>query len=244
MAQKIYIYGKHAVREALTHARGSVLKVLTSPKLDDPELKRAIAQAGVATDRIDERTITSQVEGRGAHQGVVALVSLGQLAVPFEQWAEQVRPAANTLVVFLSGVEDPHNTGTLIRSAAAFGAVAVVMPTHKQSPITGAVVKASVGMAFRIPLVLADNAQQALATLKKKGFRIYGLDMGGTPVGQEHFDAPTVLVLGNEGEGLPPFAKALCDSTLSIPMDPRAESLNVSAAGAVAMYAWRQQVDK
>ncbi|MES2203464.1 MAG: 23S rRNA (guanosine(2251)-2'-O)-methyltransferase RlmB [Patescibacteria group bacterium] len=239
---KIYIYGKHAVSEALDHARGSVLKILMSGRVDDPAFFKKVKASGVPLGDIDPRVLSSQVEGRGTHQGVVALISLATIAIPFEHFAEKLAPMPDTLLVLLSEVQDPHNVGAIIRSAAAFGATAVLMPINKQSPITGAVVKASVGTAFRIPLVTMPNMQQAIATLKKKGFRVHGLAGDGTcDVSDEPFDAPALVILGNEAEGIAPSARALCDQILSIPIDSRAESLNVAAAGAVVLYAWSQK---
>jgi len=237
--KKLFIYGKHAVAEALTHAPHVVRKVYLESKMDDQHLGRLIATAKVPTERLDPRQVTSMVERNAPHQGVVALVSLGGLTTPAEQFLDSFVPQRGTLLVYLSEVQDPHNVGAIIRSAAAFGAAAVLLPTHKQSPITGAVIKASAGMAFQLPLVATDNPQQTLAKLKNKGMRVYGLAaQGATPIGEEPFDAPTLLVLGNEATGVAPAARALCDTMLAIPIAPQAESLNVAASAAVALYAW------
>lgn len=236
---KIYIYGKHAVGEALRHAPQIVRKVHLSPRMDDKALLALVRQAGVPVEPLDLRKVTSQVEGGAPHQGVVALVSLPGLLLPFDNFIKDFSPSPKTLLVFISEVQDPHNVGGILRSAAAFGAHAVLMPTHNQAPVTGAVVKASAGMAFRVPLVAVDNTQQALAQLKKKGVRICGLAaQGRTPVVEEPFVGPTLLAFGNEAEGLPAPVRTLCDALLSVPMDPRCESLNVAASAAVALYAW------
>lgn len=242
MQSKVYIYGKHAVAGALTSAPRIVRKVLVSPKMDDKKLRDLIYHSGVETGVLDERQATSQVEGGAAHQGVIALVALAQLVVPFEKFLDSFSPTPDTCLVLVSEVKDPQNLGAIIRSAAAFGAQAVLMPTHKQSPVTGAAIKASAGTAFSIPLVEMTNMQQALAQLKKKGVVVYGLEAGAKkPLQDEPFSAPTLLVLGNEAAGIAPAAKALCDHTLSIPLSAGVESLNVAASGAVALYAWRQR---
>jgi tRNA G18 (ribose-2'-O)-methylase SpoU len=81
--------------------------------------------------------------------------------------------------------------------------------------------------------------QQTISDLKKRGFTMYGLEgRGGQTITKENFDKPSVFVLGNEGEGVPAYIKSVCDKLLSIPTDPKCESLNVAAAGAVAFYAW------
>ena len=94
-------------------------------------------------------------------------------------------------------------------------------------------------MAFLVPLLSVENSQQAIAVLKKKGVRAYGLAGDAkTPIGSERFSPPALFLFGNEGEGLSPGVRILCDEMLSIPMNPRCESLNVAASAAVAMYAW------
>lgn len=236
---KIYIYGKHAVAEALRYAPQVVRKVHLAPAMDDKTLRDLIRSTGVATEPLDKNKVSSMVEGGAPHQGVVALISLGSVMVSAEQFFDTFLPTPNTLLVLLSEVQDPHNVGAVIRSAVAFGASAVLIPTHKQSPITGSVVKASAGMAFRVPIVAVENMQQTIAGLKKKGVAVLGLSAEGThSVQHEAFAQATLLVLGNEAQGLAPAARALCERMLSIPIDPKAESLNVAASAAVALYAW------
>ena len=146
MAQKIYIYGKHAIEEVLTHAPAIVRKIYLAPGADT-RLRDLISKSGVTTEKLDPRRATSMVERNAPHQGVVALISLGQLVMPVDKFMDTLKPAPGTLLVLLSEVQDPHNVGAVILSSAALGASAVLIPTQKQSPITPAVIKASAGMA-------------------------------------------------------------------------------------------------
>ncbi|HVU80131.1 MAG TPA: 23S rRNA (guanosine(2251)-2'-O)-methyltransferase RlmB [Candidatus Paceibacterota bacterium] len=241
-APKIFIYGKHAVEEALLHAPHTLRKILLSSDMQDRKLRELIKRSGLPVEPLNERQATSQAEGNAPHQGIIALVSLGAMTTPFEKFLDSFTPTPDTSVLFLGGVQDPHNVGNIIRSAAAFGAGAVLVPTHNQSPITGAVIKASAGMAFRVPLITVDNPQQALAALKKKGMRVHGLaGEAGKSIDGEPFAEPAIFVLGNESEGISGSARALCDQMLSIPLHSRAESLNVATAAAVALYAWSRR---
>ncbi len=148
----------------------------------------------------------------------------------------------HTALVVLGEVQDPHNIGAIIRSAAAFGASGVVLPERRQAPITEVVVNASAGAVYDIPLIEIGNVNQCLRTLKEKGFWIYGLAGDGkNALPTERFDAPAVFVVGNEGEGLRQKTREQCDVILSIPMGPKIESLNVSNAAAVALFAWSVQ---
>ncbi len=230
---KIYIYGRHAVTEALKNAPLAVRHVYFAKEMKDQVLKKLAQQSGAPIDVLDPRKATSWVERNAPHQGVVALISLSGLVVPFEQW----KPTGRA-VVLLSGIQDPHNVGAIIRSAVAFGAEAVLLPTSKQSPVTGAVIKSSAGLAFSMPLVSVSNLQKTISELKKQGYRVYGLAGDGkNSLEQEPFDTPPVFIMGNESEGLQKTAQ-LCDRILSIPIEPRAESLNVAAAAAVTLYQW------
>jgi len=236
---KLYIYGKHSVAEALKHAPRAI-RALYLEEPGDKALYELAQAAGVQVLPLDLRRVTSMVEGPVAHQGAVALIGAAELLQDAERFVASFKPTPGSVIVFLSEVQDPHNVGAIIRSCAAFGAAAVLLPTHKQSPITAAVIRASAGMAFQVPLVGVANPQQTIAALKKQGVRVLGLAADGAiQLEQEAFVAPTMLVLGNEAEGVAPYARALCDAMLAIDIEPKAESLNVAASAAVALYAAR-----
>lgn len=236
---KVYTYGKHALAEALAHAPHAVLKVFAEPKSLDKELRMAIERAGVAVAPLAQGVSRADLKSGASHQGVVGQISLFNLLVPYQKFAEKLSITPATSLVVLAGLEDPHNVGAIIRSAAGFGASAVLLPEHGQAPVTGTVLKVSAGMAFRVPLVSVENLQQAVSDLKKRGFKVYGLAGEATQsVVSEEFAKPSVFVFGNEGLGLPPPLRHLCDAELNIPMHPRTESLNVAAAAAATLFAW------
>lgn len=236
---KAYIYGKHAVTEAVLHMPKSVRKVFLAGNADANAIRAAAAKAGITVERLDPRKISSYVEGNAPHQGIVASISADTLTKPFAEFIRAFEPGPHTLLVLLNEVQDPHNVGAIIRSAAAFGASAVLLPEKKQSPLTPSAIKASVGMVFHMPIVSVGNVSQTISALKEKGVRVYGLaGEAEHAITDEPFRAPTMLVVGNEGAGLPPAVRGACDLLLTIPMNPRAESLNVAAAAAVALYGW------
>lgn len=236
---RIYIYGKHAVSEALESAPHTLRKFFISREMDDRELRKRMLASGIPVETLDPRRISSYAEGNAAHQGIVALVSPSMLNVPFETFVEKTAVSSSTLLVMMDGVHDPHNVGAIIRSAVAFGASGILMPESGQAHLTSAVVRASAGMAFRIPLVVCTDGAGAIRALKEKGVRAYALSGEAEhAIGDEPFRAPTLLVVGNEAFGVSKKVRTACDLTLSIPMNPRAESLNVAASAAVAMYAW------
>lgn len=236
--KKVYIYGKHAVGEALRHSPKSLKKIYLSPRQEDPKLRVLIAKSGVPVSALDQDKIQT-VEGGGTHQGVIGVVSMEHMVMPLKDFLKDLKVTDDTCLVLMSELQDPHNVGAVIRSAAAFGLAGVLMPEHNQSPVTGAVVKVSAGMAFRIPLVRIGNINQAVRDLKDTGFAIYGLEGdGGEPLPEKPFNSPTVFIIGNEGEGIKQKTKELCDALVAIPIHPRCESLNAATATAVALYAW------
>ena len=161
-----------------------------------------------------------------------------------DEFAKGLKINNNTALVLLDEIQDPHNVGAIIRSAAAFGISGVLIPEHNQAPITGAVVKVSAGMAFRIPLVAIGNINNTIRDLKKRGFWVYGLDGSSKKsISGESFDAPTIFILGNEAKGIRQKTRELCDALVSIPIDSKCESLNVAASAAVALYAWSAKHD-
>ena len=237
-APKVFIYGKHALAEALQHAPEAVKKVYLAGSVDDMPLLKLIRDRNVPVAPLKDGALR-EVESGGSHQGVVAEVSTEGLVIPYDKFRESLKANPDTLLVILDELNDPHNVGAIIRSAAAFGAAAVLMPEHNQAPVSGAVVKVSAGMAFRVPLVRIGNVNNTLRDLKDRGFWIYGLaGEGKQALTKEEFTAPTVLIVGNEAEGIRHRTRELCDILLSIPISPRAESLNAAAAASVALFAW------
>lgn len=181
---------------------------------------------------------------KDAKGGDIAQISLARLIRPYEDFAATLAPTPDTCLVLLAGLEDPHNVGAIIRTAAAFGAAGILLPQEGQAPISDAVLKVSAGMAFRIPLVAIGGYQQTLSDLRKRGFAVYGVEAKGTDIAAEPFARASVMILGNEGAGLPGAVRPLCDAFVSVPISPRAESLNVAAAGAAALYAWSHKHPK
>lgn len=236
--EHIHIYGTHAVLAALTHAPQCVERLLLARGVAS-ELKSLAQKAGVPIEPLQEKTLPKDIERDAVHQGAVASVHAKGLARAGKQYLEDLEVTRTTCLVVLDEVQDPHNVGAVLRSALALGATAVLIPEHRQAPITGTVVKASAGAAFLLPIVTIGNVNTTLRQLKDRGFWIYGLDPKGEPLQAEVFDTPTVLVLGNEGHGMREKTLETCDKILSIPMETNAESLNISVAAGIALYAWR-----
>ena len=240
--EKVYIYGQHALIEALESAPHTIKKVFLSPGLRNQKLLAKLEYHRIPVHTMSEDEGKERVGRDAVHQGVIAAMDPEKLMISLDEFFARTDLAKNPAVAILGEVQDPHNVGAIIRSAAAFGLAGVLIPEHNQAPVTGTVVKTSAGMAFRIPLVAIGNVNQALEVLKKRGFWTYGLSMeGSAAVGGDAYDAPTAFIVGNEGAGIREKTLEHCDVKLAIPMHPRTESLNAAVSAAVVFYDWSRK---
>jgi 23S rRNA (guanosine2251-2'-O)-methyltransferase len=227
------IEGRRAVRELLVAGRRRVHEVLLAGGDDSPELAELESLARDAGARV-KQVPSDLIERRartGAPQGVIAFAA----PVPAAD-LEGLLADPDAFVVALDGVTDPQNLGAVMRSAETAGATGIVLATHRAAGLTPAVAKAAAGALEHLPVAFVSGVPGALERAKRAGVWCVGLDANGD---QSVFDlsvadAPLVLVLGAEGRGLSRLARTRCDVIASIPMRGHIESLNVSAAAAVA----------
>jgi 23S rRNA (guanosine2251-2'-O)-methyltransferase len=226
-----WIWGWHAVEAALANpARKAPLRlVATADKAKQIEAKFGRQHT---FEIVDAHKIGLSLPQGAVHQGVAvrpAPLEDAELA-DFE-----ARPGAVVLV--LDQVTDPQNVGAILRSAAAFGVVGMVLQDRNAPKLTGALAKAAAGAVERVPVARVVNLSRAIDDLGKLGWRAVGLageaDRG---LGDVLDGTPTVIVLGSEGEGLRRLVAEHCDELAKIPMPGGFESLNVSAAAAIALY--------
>src|SRR5260370_27059242 len=186
---------------------------------------------------LDHNAFAAILPGGAVHQGLALEVE--PLAEPdLEDVVRQAGAAAGrSIIVVLDRLSDPQNVGAVLRSAAAFGALAVVLPGHGASPITGALAKAASGALESVPLVRVVNIARTVARLKEERFWICGLDetapqpLAGLDLGER-----SAIVLGSEGSGMRRLVREHCDYLARLPTRPAQPSLNVSNAAAVALY--------
>lgn len=237
-----YIFGRNPVEEALKTNPKQIEKIYLRKGIRRQTISDILSYA--SDNRIPVADVPGsklfEMVGRVNDQGVVAAVSHTEY-IEFEDWLESVEPDANTAVLLLDEIEDPHNFGAILRTAAAAGISAVIVAKHRQAPVNATVFKTSAGTAGRIPIVRAVNLNQAILTLKENRFWIAGLDMDGDLIWNQTMDMPMAFVIGNEGRGLRKKTSEHCDFLLSIPMTNNVESLNASVSAALVCYEWRRQ---
>lgn len=237
-----WLYGIHPVLAAVANPQRRCLRIVLTPETEFTVGARieVLSQAhpmGMPPPDVMPREKLDALLPRGAvNQGVAALVeAVAETSV--EDICRATESEATARIVVLDQVTDPHNVGAVIRSAAAFGAAAVVLPERHSPPATGTLAKAASGALERVPLVRTVNLARALEQLKQAGFWCVGLDaMASQSLGEADLSGKIALVLGAEGEGLRRLTRDKCDLMVRIPIEEGVESLNVSNAAAVGLY--------
>jgi 23S rRNA (guanosine2251-2'-O)-methyltransferase len=235
----VLIFGLHPVLEALRAGRVRAIRV--SARADDRmrKLLDGAASARVPVERVDPARLDREARG-GVHQGVVADVRVPE-PCSVADLVDEAPGAA--LIVVLDGVEDPHNTGAILRTADAAGADGVVRQSRRAAPLDAATAKASAGAVSWVRVAEVVNIARALEELKAR--HVWTVGLAGDAVrayDTVDFTLPTAIVLGAEGAGLRRLVRQRCDLTVSIPMAGHVDSVNVSvAAGVVLFEAVRQR---
>jgi 23S rRNA (guanosine2251-2'-O)-methyltransferase len=222
-----WLWGRHAVEAALANPRREDLgRLLLAPG-------RTVAGADrIKAETLDAHEISRLLPAGAVHQGFALL------AKPPEPAAlEELASPAEGVILVLDQVTDPQNVGTILRSAAAFGARGVVLQDRHAPPLAGALAKAAAGAIDAVAIAREVNLSRALDRLGELGWRSIGLDGAAEQTLDQVLDSSaTVLVLGSEGEGLRRLVTEHCDTVASIAAAKSFESLNVASAAAVALY--------
>lgn len=239
----IFIYGRNPVQEALENEAERIEKIFVRDSLHDHQISTIFDLAS------SHRIPISHVPGSKLYdlvgsvndQGVVALMSAVSYQ-DFGSWINEIDTSTYPAVLLLDEIEDPGNFGAILRTAAAAGISAVLVPKHRQAPVNATVYKTSAGTAGRIPIVRAGNLNQAIMKLKDAGFWIGGLDTeGDRELWSLEVDRPLAFVIGNEGSGIRQKTLEHCDYHFRIDMENNVESLNASVSAALLCYEWKRK---
>jgi 23S rRNA (guanosine2251-2'-O)-methyltransferase len=178
----------------------------------------------------------NQIAGLDKHQGVVAVCSVRPYCSP-EELAEKIAGKKAPFFVLAASIEDPGNLGAIIRSCVAFGVDALFLERRHTSPLSPAAAKSSAGMIEHLNILRPKNLEGIIRDYAALGFSVVGAHSGkGMAPDALYLAGPTIIILGGEHRGIPPYLEKLCTAFASIPIEKKAESLNVSAAGAVLLY--------
>jgi len=232
-----WLAGRNAVAEALSAARPVHKVLLARGSRGLSSIVAAAKQANVPVQSV-ARSRLDAITGSVVHQGVVALVAPVAYADLEETLA---RAAADTtqppLLVLLNEVQDPHNLGSILRTADAVGAHGVLVGKHRAVGLTPAVARASAGAVEHVPVVRVTNLARTLADLKEHGYWVVGTDAGGDHVFRTiDYAMPLVVVIGGEDRGLGQVVAKRCDWIVRLPSRGAVNSLNASVAAAIVLY--------
>ncbi len=236
-----WIHGRHAVTAALANPARRVSRVIALREAGDEVatlLRGARATVPQAADLMDRAAFETIIEKGAVHQGMAIEAALLEEPDLDTVLAAIPNDGAPHVLVLLDQVTDPHNVGAILRSAAAFNALAVIVPDHGAPQGTGSLAKAASGALESVPLVRVTNLSRCLDRLKEEGFWSIGL-AGDADTALESIDLPDriALVLGAEGAGLRRLVRETCDFVARLATRGDFASLNVSNAAAVALYA-------
>jgi 23S rRNA (guanosine2251-2'-O)-methyltransferase len=235
-----WVMGRHSVKEALTSGRSTdkllVAEGAVKGKGGIGEILRLAQERGIPVSQVPRRRLDQLAEG-GNHQGVMAQVASFDYARLEDIFARAESRGEAPFFLLLDGIEDPHNLGSILRTADAAGVHGVIIPKRRAVGLTSTVAKTSAGAIEHVPVVRVTNLNRTADELKEQGVWLIGSDaQAPQSYSQVDYTLPTALVIGNEGKGISRLLKEKCDLLIQLPMKGHVSSLNASVAAALLMY--------
>ena len=225
------IYGRNPIREAL--AANKVISIYMINNFSHEELLSLINKSHVKVNYVTNKDLDNMCNG--VHQGIAAVIKPYSYAS-----VEEIINAPSKIdgkppvVLLLDEINDPHNLGAILRSADIFGVNGVIIPKHNQVMLNATVAKTSAGAINFVPVAIANNLNQTIALMKKKGYWIVSSDGSATTNYQDiNYDFPVGLIIGSEGEGISSLVLKNSDYIVKIPMYGKVNSLNASVAAGI-----------
>ncbi|MEF9992261.1 MAG: 23S rRNA (guanosine(2251)-2'-O)-methyltransferase RlmB [Paraclostridium sp.] len=231
------IEGRNPVIEAIKNDR-EIDKIMIANGAKEGSIKKLVAMAkekNIIIQYVDRNKL-DEISTSHAHQGVIANVS----DYKYHELDELIKSVSDKgedpFFIILDEITDPHNLGSIIRTADAVGAHGVIIPKRRSVHITPTVAKASAGAVEYVPVCKVTNIVNTLKTLKEHGLWIAAADMDGQTFYEQNLTGPIGLVIGSEGFGISRLVKKHCDFTVKMPMVGNVTSLNASVAGSILLY--------
>ena len=238
MEERFQIEGRNPVIEALM-SNENIEKIYIQKRNIQGSAQKIINLARkkkIQVSEVDKSKLNS-MSSTEAHQGVIATISPIEYVSVDDILKSAEEKGEQPFIIILDEIEDPHNLGSVIRSANAFGAHGVIIPKHRSASVTATAVKTSAGACFHTPVAKVTNLVNTMKELKKQGVWITGADMGGEKdIYSADLSGPVAIVIGNEGSGMSRLVREECDFIVNIPMVGEIESLNASVSSSIFMY--------
>lgn len=236
-------------REDLVEGRNAVIELLKSNKTIEQlfiangkmegSINKILGLAkdkGVIVKEVDKKKLDLMSETK-AHQGVIAQITPFKYSTVDEILNYAKQKDENPFIVILDELEDPHNLGSIVRTAELCGVHGIIIPKRRNVGVTATVYKASVGAIEYVKIAKVTNVNSTIDELKAKNIWVYGADINGEEYSYDtNFNGACAIVIGNEGKGISKLTKNKCDKLVKIPMVGKINSLNASVAGGIMMY--------
>ena len=236
-------------REDLVEGRNAVIELLKSNKTIEQlfiangkmegSINKILGLAkdkGVIVKEVDRKKLDLMSETK-AHQGVIAQITPFKYSTVDEILNYAKQKDEDPFIVILDELEDPHNLGSIVRTAELCGVHGIIIPKRRNVGVTATVYKASVGVIEYVKIAKVTNVNSTIDELKAKNIWVYGADINGEEYSYDtNFNGACAIVIGNEGKGISKLTKNKCDKLVKIPMIGKINSLNASVAGGIMMY--------
>ncbi|MBV7274492.1 23S rRNA (guanosine(2251)-2'-O)-methyltransferase RlmB [Clostridium sp. PL3] len=231
------IEGRNAVIEAL-RANRTIEQILVATGDVSGSINVVLAlskEKDVVVKYVDRKKL-DQISQTGSHQGVIAQITPYKYCYIEDILEYAKEKEESPFIIILDEIEDPHNFGSIIRTAEVCGVHGIIIPKRRNVGVTPVVFKSSAGAVEYMKIAKVTNINTTIDMLKEKGIWIYGADMDGTNCFDANFSGSVALVIGSEGKGISKLTKEKCDALVKIPMIGKISSLNASVAGGILMY--------
>lgn len=235
------IMGKNCIFEVLRKSPRRIIKVYTSEGSKNDPLYLSLLKHKVPIVHLNKQEL-SQIADSSSHQSFVAACKPREF-LNLQRFLEISEGSDKSLVLMLDSIVDPHNFGAILRAAECFGIDCVVFSKNRGTDLTPVVSKVSSGASELISLIKVSNLAETVSSFQRQGFSVLAADVGERAQSIYEFSFPdkTLLILGSEGEGVQPLLKKKSDAIVKVPMLGAIDSLNVSQAASVFLFAWRLQ---
>ncbi|ANK59083.1 23S rRNA (guanosine(2251)-2'-O)-methyltransferase RlmB [Loigolactobacillus backii] len=234
-----FVIGRHAAAETLkTEGAKRVNKIFLQEGMKADALYdlQKLAKNLRIPVQLAPKNKLDTLSDRGNHQGVVLAISPFAYATIDDLFAKAEEKKQPPFFLMLDNIEDPHNLGSIMRTADAVGVHGIIIPKHRAVGLTSTVAKTSTGAIEHIPVVRTTNLVNTAKELKQRGMWLFGTDMAGTDYRKWNAKGAITIVIGNEGKGISPLLKKEMDEIVTIPMIGHVQSLNASVASALLLY--------
>ncbi|BAX73516.1 23S rRNA (guanosine(2251)-2'-O)-methyltransferase RlmB [Leuconostoc mesenteroides] len=232
-----FVYGHHASVESLKSTQ-EINKVWLQTGLQD-KIRNEITQLAKKKKLVIQQAPKSKLDeltDGGNHQGVVLSVAAFEYASIDDLFEQADKKGEAPFFVILDGIEDPHNLGSILRTADAAGVHGIIIPKRRAVQLTATVAKTSTGAIEHVPVARVTNLVNIVEELKKRNIWVFGTDMAGDDYRRWDANGAVALIIGNEGRGISPLLKKKVDGMVTIPMVGHVQSLNASVAASLLIY--------